>query len=164
MHSRIFQIEHNPVDPEDRICEDSIPEWFTSSVADYVSDIKEERRDEDIEWLMNSDLGKVCKRDGDKITFSIDVSAFFEDDFQKFKNTLEGLTNVTLAEFAGGKPPNIKYDQSLHHLMFLLNDAYDDKYGFYVWSEEELWTMNEWMRRIDPCSVYYIGGVVDYHF
>lgn len=42
MHSRIFQIERGPADPNGRICEDSIPECLTSSVADYISDIKAE--------------------------------------------------------------------------------------------------------------------------
>ena len=47
MHSRIFQIEDKPVSKEDRICSETIPDWFTSSIADYVDDINEQYRDED---------------------------------------------------------------------------------------------------------------------
>ena len=164
MHSRIFQIESRPVDTEDRICEDMIPEWFTNSVADYVADIREENREDEIEWLMSTNFGKICKRDGDKLTFNIDTSAFFDEYFEQFKKIVKDLAEIKFYQFVSNKQPNIPYNKKLDHLMFLLKEAYDDKFSFYVWYDDELYTMQSWMRQVSPCSVYYIGGIVDYHF
>ena len=135
MHSRIFQIEDKPVSKEDRICSETIPDWFTSSIADYVDDINEQYRDDDIEWLMGTNFGEVCKLDGDKITFKVDVIDFFKHG-----------------------------SESVDSLMFQLEKSYNDKRGFYVWYCDELYTMQEWMRQVKPSGVYYLGGIVDYHF
>ena len=164
MHSRIFQLESNPVDEDNRINEDTIPEWFTNSIADYVSDVKGEDRDGDIEWLMRTDFGKVCQRDGDKITFNIYVDAFFDTYFEQFKKAVEDLSKITFDQFVGVRKQGIPYEKSLEHQMFLLKDAYDDRFGFYVWYDDELYTMHSWMRQVKPCEVYYLGGIVDYHF
>lgn len=164
MHSRIFQIESSPVDVEDRICEDTIPEWFTGSIADYVADIKADNREEEIEWLMSTNFGKVCERVGDELTFKIDVGDFFEKDFELFKETVDGLSKVTFDQFISGHQTDIPVNKTLYHLMFTLKEAYDDKYGFYVWNDGDLCTMQSWMRHVEPCGVYYLGGIVDYHF
>lgn len=164
MHSRIYQIENNPVDVEDRICEDTIPEWFTSSIADYVADISDENRDSDIQWLVRSDFGKVCRRTDNEITFSIDIGDFFEERFEQFKKIAKDLTEINLGQFISRHQPGVPYDKQLDHLMFLLKEAYDDNHGFYVWHDNELYTLQSWMRQVKPCGVYYIGGVVDYHF
>lgn len=161
MHSRIFQIEDEPISKDDRICSDTIPEWFTSSIADYVDDVDDKYRDGDIEWLMGTDFGKVCKRDGDKITFKVDVIDFFESYFNQFADTVKKLSDINIDQFIGAFKPS---KDSLDSLMYQLKEAYDDKYGFYVWYCDELYTMQSWMRQVKPAGVYYLGGVVDYYF
>lgn len=164
MHSRIYQLENDPVTVADRACQDILPDWFTESIADYVVDIDQNREDE-IKWLMETNFGDVCKRAGDRITFNIDIGAFFDKDFRKFQETIENLSKVTFNHFVKGRLPGVEYEKSLDHLMYLLRGAYDDKFGFYVWHEEELYTMQSWMREVaEPCGVYYIGGIMDYHF
>jgi len=155
MHSRIFQIECDPVPREEWIEEELMPEWFTDSVADYVVNVGPDEREDDIDWLMRTDFGQVCKQDGDKLTFNIDVGAFFDESFEKFEEALAKLKEAKFNHFASG---------GLEHLMFQLNDAYNDKYSFYVWQDGELYTLQSWMRQVKPLSVYYLGGIVDYHF
>ncbi len=48
-----------------------VPGWFISSIADYVADINKDDRDNSIEWLMRTDFGQVCRREGDKLTFIV---------------------------------------------------------------------------------------------
>jgi len=161
MHSRIFQIEDGPVSKDERICVNTIPEWFTASIADYVADISDTSRDDEIEWLMRTNFGTVCRRWGDKITFKMDVTDFFEEDFDNFKKAVEKLSKINIDQFVrirnlGG--------EDLDSIMFQLREAYDDKFRFYVWYCDELYTMQSWMRHVKPAGVYYIGGIVDYHF
>lgn len=163
MHSRIFQIESYPVSEDDYICMDTIPDWFTNSIADYVADIADGDREEEIEWLMGSNFGKVCRRDGDKLTFNIDVGGFFDGDFEQFKKVLEDLSKIDFNQFVSGHKPGAA-STSLEFLMSRLREAYDDHYGFYIYHDDELYTMQQWVRRVEPCGVYYLGGVVDYHF
>lgn len=162
MHSRIFQIEEEEVSTDVFIHADAIPEWFTVSVADYVADVDDVSRDEAIEWLMQTNFGKVCQRDDDKITFKMDVIDFFEEDFNSFKKVIEELTEVDINHFI--YPYKSVVEKSLADLMYLLREAYDDEYRFYVWHYGALYTMQSWMRHVKPAGTYYIGGVVDYHF
>ena len=52
----------------------------------------------------------------------------------------------------------------LDSAMYDLKKSYSDQFGFYVWNEDELYTMQQWMRTVEPLGTYYLGGVVDYHF
>lgn len=160
MHSRIFQIESSPVDVEDRICEDSIPEWFTNSIADYVSDVSAENRDEEFEWLMSSNFGRVCTRDGDTLTFKIDIGDYFDEYFEKFKKAVDTLSKIDFNQFVTQSTGYSNLDSA----MYSLKESYSDQFGFYVWHDDELYTMQQWMRTVEPLGKYYLGGVVDYHF
>lgn len=161
MHSRIFQIEDKPVSKEDRIYSETIPDWFTSSIADYVDDINEQYRDDDIEWLMGTNFGEVCKLDGDKITFKVDAIDFFESYFTRFMDAVKRLSDISIDQFIDAFKHG---SESVDSLMFQLEKSYNDKRGFYVWYCDELYTMQEWMRQVKPSGVYYLGGIVDYHF
>ena len=160
MHSRIFQIESLPVDVEDRICADSIPEWFTGSIADYVSDVSDENHNEELEWLMSTSFGRVCTRDGDTLTFKIDIGDYFDEYFEKFKKAVDALSKIDFNQFVAKSTVCCGLDSA----MYDLKKSYSDQFGFYVWNEDELYTMQQWMRTVEPLGTYYLGGVVDYHF
>lgn len=153
MHSRIFQIEKEVVPEEERIDSDCIPEWFTNSVADYTSDATD--REDDIDWLMAAALGDICSAEGDKLTFSSDVRRYFKDKHDAFVKAAERLTKVEFDDFVS--------DHGVYSILFNLKEAYDDKYGFYVYSNDELYTLDAFMRTVQDGEVYYIGGTVDYH-
>ena len=50
--------------------------------------------------------------------------------------------------------------QNLHKL----NEAYQDKFSFYIYYQDELKTLDEWIRETDLSESFYFGGTLDYHF
>ena len=153
MHSRIYQITRNPVDEDVRLCSNDIPEWFYTSIADYVDD--ECNRDGDIEWLSRS-LKDVASINGDKITFASDISAYFEKKYEAFIKAANELAATPFENFASYKDSAIIRE---------LNSAYSDEYGFYVYDDDEyLDTIENFMRGVNGGETYYVGGIVDYHF
>lgn len=76
--------------------------------------------------------------------------------FLRFSKKIE---HCTLEEFANGIEG-----------MFQLKDAYDDRFSFYVYSDDEdddgdnLDTFDSFIRGAEIGVKYYIGGTVDYHW
>ena len=159
MHSRIFQISANPIEREDYI--DSLyydyEHWFTYRIADYVRDSD---RDADIEWLSNCKNGFTIGKDahGDYIIIN-SKEEYFAAQFESFKRELEKITRVTLDDFISGID------------LYSLNDANEEKFGFYVEYchykgiyDNETITFDQFVRNCSIGVKYYIGGTVDYHF
>lgn len=154
MHSRIFQIEKEALTEEEYIDSDSIPEWFTNSIADYTSD--DFSREDDIDWLMTAALGSIATADGDKLTFSSDVRRYFKEKHEAFIKAAEKLSTTTFDDFVSS--------YSVDSVLFNLREAYSDRYGFYVYSDDgSIDTLDNFMRQVKDGETYFIGGVVDYH-
>lgn len=158
MHSRIFQVSKYPIDIEDYIEESNYYDhWFTSSVADYVNGDTD--RENDIDWL------KACVEDkgisfspfGDEMYLIVeDKIKYFESKFEAFKNALKELSIIPIEQFISGE---------CGLSMYRLKEAYDDKFGFYVDSDETyLVTFDDFVRHADVGVKYYIGATIDYHF
>lgn len=154
MHSRIFQIEKELVQEDEYIISADIPEWFTNSLADYVDGDCD--REDDIDWLMTCSIGNFTVRDGNKLTFTSDVSGYFKDKYEAFIKASQELNKVSFDDFVS--------DRGIYSILYNLKEAYNDKYSFYVYSDWELHTLDEWLRQVKPGETYYIGGVIDYHF
>lgn len=155
MHSRIFQIEKNALTEEDYITSSSIPEWFTYSIADYTSD--DCNREDEIDWLMTDVLGGIATVDGNKLTFSSDVRRYFKGNHEAFINAAKKLSNVTFDDFV--------YKHSVDTVLFSLEEAYSDRYGLYVYSDDGFFdTLDNFIRQAKDGETYFIGGVVDYHY
>ena len=157
MHSRIFQLESSPVTKEHRISSDDIPEWFCVEIADYVDDLPESARRENIDWLVGSFHG-ICENRGGRLAFHGDAVAYFSDEYRykKFVENVNRLRNVSLRSF-------VDPHSDLSYLLYALQNSYDNKYGFYIWSGGIIETMDHWVRRADLTKTYYVGGIVDYH-
>lgn len=152
MHSRIIQASKEPIEKEDYITEDNYiyEHWFLNSVADYVSN--DCNRDEDIKWLKDCTPGFTFDRDKNGEYFIINSKEeYFKPAFEGFKRALEELHNIPLEKF-------IRYVD-----IYGLNSYYDDKHGFYIDIDDELLTLDEFVRYCDNGNKYYIGGTVDYH-
>ena len=48
--------------------------------------------------------------------------------------------------------------------MYKLNEAYQDKFSFYIYYQDKLKTLDEWIRETDLSESFYFGGTLDYHF
>lgn len=157
MHSRIFQLESSPVAKGDRISPDDIPEWFCMGVADYVDDLPESARQENIDWLVGAFYG-ICEKCGDRLVFHGDAETYFSDEFKykKFVENLNRLRNVSLKSF-------VDPHSDISYILYSLQGSYDNKYGFYIWSDGDIETMDHWIRSADLTKTYYVGGIVDYH-
>lgn len=153
MHSRIFQIEPEPVEKDDYINTNILPDWFTYSIADYTDDSPD--RAEDIEWLMIH-IGDIATRDKDKLTFSSNVRRYFKDSYESFIKAAKKLTEVSFDNFVS----TCGVSNTFTHL----KDSYSDEYGFYVYSEGLLSTLDDFMRTVKDGETYYFGGTLDYHF
>ena len=155
MHSRIFQIGKEPLTKEEYIVSSSIPEWFTYSVADYIDD--DCNRESDIDWLMSAALGGVASVDGDKLVFH-DTSRYFEGKYEAFIKAAEQLTKTSFDNFLSCC--------AVRAVLFNLKEAYNDRYGFYVYNSDDdsLDTLDDFMRSVKDGETYYIGGVIDYHY
>jgi hypothetical protein len=160
MHSRIIELSEHPIDPDDYLTDFRVPEWFTSSIADYVDSSTD--RTHDIEWFLSAFNGCCNYSPSDQsIVFTPDAKVeFFSDYFKVFQQTAALLSTATLNEFSG-----MVDFTDLDMSVYKLRSAYDDQFGLYVFIEEDcLRTLHDWLRGADISKRYYIGGTVDYHF
>jgi hypothetical protein len=158
MHSRIFQISTSPIHKDDYIEEDEYYDhWFLHSVADYVNGNTD--RGNDIEWLQccykNNGLSFGKDDDGEYFIVA-DKIKYFESKFEAFKQALGALSTITIEDFV-----NDKCGMDVYRL----KAAYDDKFGFYIDSDDtSLVTFDEFIRFADMDTRFYIGATIDYHF
>ena len=157
MHSRIFQLSENHIPNEDYISNaEFIDHWFLYSVADYTNDATD--RSEDIEWLKSIYDGKGLNfgvDEGGEYVIVADKVIYFQNSFYAFQNMLKVLQGATLEEFISSKTSMGVYQ---------LNEAYDDKYGFYVNVDGYMQTLDHFVRESSNGKKYYIGATIDYHY
>ena len=161
MHSRVFEISRIPIEKESRLDAYELPDWFCSGIADYVDNIHESYREDDLKWFAGR-FGENCQRDGDQVSFNDQVKMeYFRGEYEKFRAAAAILVSSTLEEFCGNAPKT-----DIDRTVYRLKSAYEDKFGFYVYDrdDEELITMDAWVRRSDLTVPYFIGGIVDYHW
>ena len=164
MHSRIIQISHEPVEADEYIspwlyCDDH---WFVPQIADYVAE--DENRDESIEWFFDclsqaSSFIVTFEEDGQRGFILKDGfrDAYFSEMHQAFINALQDLADYSSYEHFR--------DGELGGKLFSLKEAYDEKLGMYVESNESgLITLTEFLRGAEIDRRYFIGGTLDYHF
>ena len=160
MHSRIFEVSKTRIARKERISGYELPEWFCSSIADYVDDLGESEREDSLSWF-EAHFGDNCKRVGDKISFTDGVKGkFFAERYKVFISSLSAAV-CTLKDFSGENE-----ESCLPMIMYRLKESYEDRFGFYIYDHdmEELMTLDSWVRRSDLTKDYYFGGVIDYHF
>ena len=162
MHSKIIQLETLPIEDVGKTCpEDFYDHWFTYAIADYVDE------DCDPEDTLDT-LKAILSAYGDQVEFFEDengkgvifkegfVQAYFAKRYPSFREALMKLVGkATVENFCAGEINMAMYD---------MNQAYDDKHGFYIQcSDTGLKTLNRFLRYIRPNTRYYFGGTVDYH-
>ncbi len=162
MHSRIFQISKETIDVGDYIEASDIPVGFQSGIADYVVDVED--RTAELKYLMESFSGIFMPEPGNN-SFRIAPNgkkAYFSSGYKRFRELCALMLTTTLEAFIGTEAGPENKPFSL--LMYELNEAYSDKFGYYIYEDEELQPLCEWLRAADPQAIYHIGNVLDYHF
>ena len=89
------------------------------------------------------------------------LERYFRQAYSKFLAAAAQLTAYSYEAFCGKNGWRV-----LDHAVFELNDAYEDRYGFYVYDRDrsEFRTEDAWLREADLSAPWYVGGIVDYHF
>ena len=157
MHSRIYQISPYPIDKADYLTEGFFFNTeFLSIHADYVN--SNTNRETDIELLKSILHYASWSDDGNSFSMTDDArNEYFRDKYERFRECLSKVNDITLDDFS--------HIPSFSYMMWTLQDAYEDKWSFYVVLGDayEPITFDEFVRNMDTDTVYYIGKTIDYH-
>ena len=140
MHSRIIELSKDPILKHERMCESSVPDWFYHSIADYTD--ADTDRDHDIKWFLDAVARVVdVAEDGKSFTFKPKAKQkYFERQYHAFLDKACELTGISLDAFVG----EAKYDIGM--AMYKLNEHYQDKFSLYVYFNDELKSLDQWIR------------------
>ena len=93
--------------------------------------------------------------------------------FERYNSFIKYTNALSNASFDDFKNPKLYGTDSVYYNLCLLNAAYNDKYGFYIFDRQapegkQLMTLDTFMRsqafKPHGSHTYWIGGVLDYHF
>ena len=159
MHSFIYEVSSSPIPQEKRANHSDLPEWF-HAVCDYADDLSPEQRQAAIRSFAESFHGN-CTIEDDKITFAPQTKVdYFKDNYHYFRSALSVLDKVDLNAFSGTNPAPVLY-AAVRGLM----ESYEDNRGIYIYdsANDDLLTLDSWLRTTDFHAPLYLGGVIDYH-
>lgn len=107
MHSRIIELGNEPILPDDRMGECSVPEWFYHSIADYTDE--ETDRDEDLKWFLEIVAHIVdVAEDGESFTFKPNAKKkYFHRQYYAFLDKARELTGISIEAFCAETPYDI---------------------------------------------------------
>lgn len=160
MHSRIFQISTEPIDKENYLNEDTLQQG-DGSFYDYCSEIDEEDRKEDIANLVNHALPKGMFEliSDDTMRYNGGIEQWKEEYVANIKKRANALTADNMLEW--GSTYYLKHGSGKSvgcRLSFLFGWRWLQSFA------EQSFTFMEFVCRLEPGTILYIGGVVDYHF
>ena len=130
--------------------------WFIEQVADYVSEDTNEK--EDIKWFLRcyrdfNEYFRVNNKDIEieSITFLPGFKrAYFNGRFERLR---QQINSMTIDDFT----------DSLR--VYGLKELIENKFGFYICSEDNLQTMDNFVRELPDREVtYYFGNTINYHY
>lgn len=154
----ILQISRTPVAPDAYIQFCSIPESFFATNAEYM--VEETNRDEAIRQFFEAHRNIIVPReDGESFTFIAHAKqTYFRRRHSEFVQKAAELADVSIDAFVGKTP------YPIGTAMYELNRAFCDKFADYVMCDDELMPFDQWLRDEPLKGVYYIGGVMEYHY
>lgn len=152
MHSRIIELGNAPILPDDRMGECSVPEWFYHSIADYTD--TETDRDEDLKWFLEIVAHIVdVAEDGESFTFKPNAKKkYFHRQYYAFLDKARELTGISIEAFCAETP----YDIGM--AMYKLNEAYQDKFSFYIYYQDKLKTRMNGFARLISAGLFILVG------
>lgn len=62
------------------------------------------------------------------------------------------------------KPMGVPANGNLRNLRIQAHRKFDLKFSFYIYYQDKLKTLDEWIRETDLSESFYFGGTLDYHF
>ena len=160
MHSRIFQISTQPIDRENYIDENTFIDG-DYSFYDYCANVSEDERKENIRSLLEYALpkGMFELTSDDTIRYNGGIEQWKAEYVANVWKKAEALTVENMLEWSSTR--DIK--QAVENPLDTDCRFYLDGEGWQTFAEQSFAFM-EFVCGLEPGTVLYIGGVVDYHF
>lgn len=174
MYSRIYQLSTSPISKDEFITTEDIayaPFNFIGDIADYVDDIPEAQIGSEFVALYRAmshannshpfavNMVKTTLDSPHTFIFGDNFRiGYFADKFANFQTMLERLSGIDQETFSTNEA------NSLGYMMYLLREAVDNRFGYYIWIDDDLLTLDEFVRSCELNTPYYCGNVLDYHF
>ena len=162
MHSRVFQISTTQIDKENYLNEDTLNQG-DNSFYDYCADISDEERKEEITNLVNSILPKGMFElvSEDTIRYTGDGMEQWKEKYvAEIRKKADAITTENMLEFVG---PVYQLEKALENPLDIAYHFYLDGEGYQSFAEKSFAFM-EFVCTLEPGTILYIGGVIDYHF
>lgn len=161
MHSRIFQISKMWIEKENYLNEDTLHQG-DGSFYDYCAEIDDEERKEDIRYLVNTALPKDMFElvGDDTIRYIGGVEQWKKNFVTNIRKKAEAITTENMLEFVG---PVYQLEKALENPLDIAYHFYLDGEGYQSFAEKSFAFM-EFVCTLEPGTILYIGGVIDYHF
>lgn len=161
MHSTIFQITKTRVEKENYLNEDTLMQGDNSHF-DYCTEMDDEVRKEEIDYLVNHILpkGMFELTSEDTILYKGGADKWKEDFVSEIRKRAEAITPDKVQDWIG---PVYQLEKYLKDPLGTSYWFYTDEEGVQSYAEQSY----EFLREIcdlEPGTTLYIGGVIDYHF
>lgn len=174
MHKYIFQLSTSPIPLNEFITIEDMLDYspaFIGDVADSVDYIPAKEHSSAHSALYRElahancknpfavNLYKLTPNTPEVLTMRDGVrEGYFAARFDMFQKVLERLSGVDADAFSNDESRAVEY------LMCQLRSAFNERFGTYVYVDEELLTLDEFIRTCELNIPYYFGNVLDYHF
>lgn len=160
MHSRIFQISTEPIVKENYLNEDTLYQG-DGSFYDYCSNIDDVERKENIACLVKDILPKGMFEllGDDAMRYNGGLEQWKEEYVTNIHKRADALTVENMLEWS-----------STYYLKRAIINPLDTEYHFYLDGSgcqsfaEQSFAFMQFVSTLEPGTILYIGGVIDYHF
>lgn len=160
MHSSIFQISEMPIDKENYLNEDTLYQG-EGSYYDYCANINDEGRREEIADLIKTlPKGMFELVDDDTIRYNGGADKWKEEFVATLQEKAKEVTTENCTMWIG----------AVYQLEKYLKNPLDTDYQFYMDEQgitgyaEQSYDFLRTVSELEPGTLLYIGGVIDYHF
>lgn len=160
MHSSIFQISEMPIDKENYLNEDTLYQG-EGSYYDYCANINDEGRREEIADLIKTlPKGMFELVDDDTIRYNGGADKWKEEFVATLQEKAKEVTTENCTMWIG----------AVYQLEKYLKNPLNTDYQFYMDEQgitgyaEQSYDFLRTVSELEPGTLLYIGGVIDYHF
>ena len=161
MHSKIFQITQTMVDKDSYLNEDTLMQG-EGSFFDYCGEIDDEERQLHIENLVNEVLPKGMFEfvSENTIRYMGGAEEWKKNFIAGIRLRVEAVTHDKIQDWIG---PVYQLEKYLKDPLETGYWFYTDENGIQSYAEQSYEFLRE-VCALEPGTLLYIGGVIDYHF
>lgn len=161
MHSKIFQITKTRVEKENYLNKDTLMQGDNSHF-DYCTEIDSKERKKEIERLVNHILpqGMFELSSEDTLIYKSGTEEWKEEFISEIRKKAEAITTENMLEWIG---PVYQLEKYLKDPLGTSYWFYTDAKGVQSYAEQSYEFLRE-ICALEPGTILYIGGIIDYHF